>query len=45
VARRVIQVTHNDDSKQTTVSVGNDLNKVDAMLEQAAVASQVALGG
>jgi hypothetical protein len=45
VPRRIIQVSHNDDDRSTTVSVGNDLNKVDAMLEQAAVASRVALGG
>jgi hypothetical protein len=45
VPRRIIQVSHNDDDHSTTVSVGNDLNKVDAMLEQTALASRVAVGG
>jgi hypothetical protein len=45
VPRRIIQASHSDDDRSTTVSVGNDLNKVDAMLEQTALASRVALGG
>lgn len=44
VPRRIIATSHNDDDRSTTVSVGNDLNKVDAMLEQAALASRVAVG-
>lgn len=45
VPRRIISVTHNDDDRKTTVSVGNDLNKVDALLEQAQLFSRVAQGG
>jgi hypothetical protein len=45
VPRRIIQTTHNDDDKSTTVSVGNDLNKVDAMLEQLGVITRVTQGG
>lgn len=44
VARRVISVSHSDDDRSTTVSVGNDLNKVDAMLEQVQLASRLAVG-
>lgn len=45
VPRRIIGVSHDDDARKTTVSVGNDLNKVDAMLEQVQVNSRVATGG
>jgi hypothetical protein len=44
VPRRIISVSHNDDDRSTVVSVGNDLNKVDAMLEQVALASQFGVG-
>ncbi len=44
VPRRVISTTHSDDDRSTTVSVGNDLNKVDAMLEQVQLASRLAVG-
>lgn len=44
VPRRIIATSHNDDDRSTTVSVGNDLNKVDALLEQAALVSRVAVG-
>jgi len=37
VPRRIIQPTHRDDQRQTTVTVGNDIKKVDALLEQLGV--------
>jgi hypothetical protein len=37
VPRRVLSARHDDDSKTTSVTVGNDINKVDAMLEQLGV--------
>lgn len=44
VPRRIISANHSDDERTTTVSVGNDMNKVDAALEQVGVAAKVAMG-
>jgi hypothetical protein len=44
VPRRIISCRHSDDAAETVVSVGNDLNKVDAMLEQLGVKTKVTLG-
>jgi hypothetical protein len=40
--RRIISARHNDDGRETVVSVGNDMNKVDAILEQVGIAAKVA---
>jgi hypothetical protein len=44
VPRRIISCTHKDDERETTVSVGNDLNKVDALLEQLGVTTKIVTG-
>jgi hypothetical protein len=44
VPRRILSVSHDDDTKTTSVTVGNDINKVDAMLEQLGVVTNLAGG-
>lgn len=44
VPRRIISARHTNDQQETVVSVGNDMNKVDAALEQVGVATKVRLG-
>jgi hypothetical protein len=44
VPRRCTSVTYTDDDRKARISVGNDLNKVDAILEQLGVRTQIVTG-
>ena len=44
VPRRIINTNNREDGRQNTVTVGNDMNKVDAILEQLGVVTKVTVG-
>jgi hypothetical protein len=44
VPRRCTSVSYTDDDRKARISVGNDLNKVDAILEQLGVRTQIVTG-
>lgn len=37
VARRIIQATHNDERRECTIDVGNEIDKVDAMFQRVGI--------
>jgi hypothetical protein len=45
VPRRILSTRYSDDGRQCVVTVGNDLNKIDAILEMLGVQARVRLGG
>lgn len=45
VPRRIISTSYSEDGRQCSVTVGNDMNTVDAILEQLGVTTRVRLGG
>ena len=44
VARRIIAVRHTDDDQKTVLSVGNDIDRVDAILERLGVQTRLITG-